>query len=59
MIVQKNEKTNQLFLNLPKQLCQSMNIDKGTEIELRVKGEKIIEMLIQDKEQHKNENTGE
>jgi len=46
MIVQKNEKTNQLFLNLPKQLCKSMQIDKGTNIRLMVKGEMEITMII-------------
>ena len=47
MKVQKNQKTNQLFLNLPKQLCRSMQIFKGTEIKLQVKGEKEIELIIE------------
>jgi len=47
MKVQKNQKTNQLFLNLPKQLCRSMQIFKGTEIKLHVKGQNTIELLIE------------
>jgi len=42
MKVQQNKKTGQFFLNLPKQICLAMSIQKGQNIKISVNDRKTL-----------------